>query len=113
MSKGIGRTQQAILELVEDRRLARILVPRIEPYLTCMYVAKRLDCSPRQARKALHSLADRGLVQVSVRSIGAHQPDGKAVGPSLVVWMPGEYEADQARCQARFEAWRARREQAS
>ena len=114
VSKGIGRTQQEILDLIEGYRLNRDLPggrrTRPDPFLTCTRLARLLHRSPRQIRRALHSLQGRGLVTLS-REVVRDSPMGAETGgPSLLAWLPGEYEAEQARREEWYAAYCARPE---
>src|ERR1700758_2428553 len=60
MSKGIGKTQQAILDALEQSGGT----------LTVVQLAERLGASPRQLRTAARSLEGRGLVVITRETIG-------------------------------------------
>ena len=79
MSKGIGKTQQAILDaLAAEKELAA---------LTVVELAQRLGASPRQIRAAVHSLAGRGLVVLTKQYGGwrGYGEQGRAV-PRRYPW---------------------------
>jgi biotin operon repressor len=57
VSKGIGKTQQRILDaLADEKKYLPLTVPDL---------AERIGCSERQIRRAVHSLEDRGLVVIT------------------------------------------------
>ena len=61
MSRGIGKTQQAILDA---------LAADDDPCLTVAELAERVTVSERQIRRAVRSLEDRRLVVITKRSTG-------------------------------------------
>jgi hypothetical protein len=72
MSRGIGKTQQRILD-----ELASIELPKpdwlliVGGYLTVMQLAERLAISDRQIRRAVRAFEERGLVVIN-RGIAWH-----------------------------------------
>jgi len=70
MSRGLGATQRRILALVREARGV---------FLTTRQIADRLGISMRQAQFSVHSLAERGLVELTLE-------------PQLRVWPPGATE---------------------
>lgn len=67
MSRGLGRTQQRILDLVREARGS---------FLTTRQIADALDTSMRQVQFSVHTLAERGLVELTLE-------------PRLRVWPVG------------------------
>src|SRR5659263_163054 len=72
MSRGIGKTQRRILdELVANDRAA----------LTVINLAEWIGVSDRQIRRAVHALADRGLVVLTKENGGWAGCEGRRYGP--------------------------------
>jgi hypothetical protein len=61
MSTGIGKTQRAILDELNSTQ---------DGHLSVVQLASRLSRSPRQIRRAVHSLADRALVVLTKQGDG-------------------------------------------
>ena len=61
MSRGVGKTQQRILD---------VLAATEHGNLTVVALAERLGASPRQIRQAVHSLAGRELVVLTKEGLG-------------------------------------------
>jgi DNA-binding IclR family transcriptional regulator len=70
MSRGLGATQRSILALVREARGV---------FLTTRQIANRLGISTRQVQFSVHSLAERGLVELTLE-------------PHLRVWPVGATE---------------------
>ena len=97
VSRGIGRAQQSILDMLNQER-------EIAEYLSVPEIAQRMKRSQRQIRRAVHSLEDRGLVMLTKAS-GGWQKNGYGVirprngklviarsgpipiGPTIFVWL--------------------------
>jgi hypothetical protein len=60
VSRGIGRTQQAILDRIDASGYGRLSVTDL---------ARMLDLDERQVRRAVYSLADRELVTVKAETV--------------------------------------------
>ncbi len=79
MGRGIGKTQQRILDVLDSEtdQLA----------LTMVDLAKRLQASPRQIRAAVYALAGRGLLVLTKESDGwrDYGKAGRAVAPTLAM----------------------------
>jgi hypothetical protein len=58
MSKGIGKTQQRILDIVDNAEF---------PFTTVAELAEAIGCSDRQIRRAVRSLESRGLLVLRER----------------------------------------------
>ena len=96
--QGLGTTQRNILG--ELMKLPIESWPRGIPVVD---LAERLGCSDRQIRRAVHSLAERGLVVL------VKEPRPGRQGLSLMVWNATTYEwwmnfTDPARIQANRQA---------
>jgi hypothetical protein len=85
MSKGIGKTQRVILDLLPDA----VVVKGgnvIRPAVTSDKIAMRLNISPRQVNRAVHSLAERGMVELTLtRTSGLFHKNAL----TLQVWKAG------------------------
>ncbi len=105
MSRGIGKTQQAILDALAAQRSDDSYAA-----LDASVLAERISKSPRQTRQAAHSLAGRGLVALSKEpggraGVGKYGPLTPRLGrdrrwggddygpevPTVAVAKPGEY----------------------
>ena len=71
MSRGIGKTQQAILDELSAGRLA------------VTELAERLSVDDRQIRRAVYALADRGLV--NLYKVTHQLPNGRFAPVKLFV----------------------------
>jgi biotin operon repressor len=69
ISKGIGKTQQRILDALAD-------APSPDFYMTVRQLASRIGCSDNQIRRAVRSLESRGLV-ISMREALGHRGVGE------------------------------------
>ncbi len=74
MSQGIGKVQQAILDELSAGHLA------------VAELAERLGVSDHEIRRAVHALADRGLV--NVYKVAHQLPNGRFTPVQLVVEKP-------------------------
>lgn len=71
MSRGLGATQRRILELLREHRGG---------FFTTHQLSRRLGVSQRQVQLSAHSLAERGLVELTLE-------------PNLRIWPPGATKA--------------------
>ncbi len=74
MSRGIGKTQQAILDELTAGHLA------------VAELAERLGVGDHEIRRAVHALADRGLV--NLYKVAHQLPDGRFTPTELFVEKP-------------------------
>lgn len=65
MSRGIGRTQAAILDTLADLPPKRDVWGVFPSWLTVMELAERLGLRDNQVRRAVRALEGRGLVRVT------------------------------------------------
>ena len=81
MSRGIGKTQRAILG-----ELLKLPIEAWPRGLPVVELAGRLGCSDRQIRRAVYALAERSLVAL------VKEPRPGRQGQSLIVWWRPTYE---------------------
>lgn len=85
LSRGLGPQQTALLELL----------PRRHDGVTVAVIAERLGLTERRARFLVASLAERGLVAVTVERVGT-QPSGRPI-PGNVVWSLSAFDDEEFR----------------
>ena len=98
MGRGLGTLQLEIM--AEVMRMVGEITPPPKP-LPVVELAKRLRCSPRQVRRAVYAMAERGLVVVTKGPRAGRQ------GQTLFVWEARFYESwqdftDPVRIEARW-----------